>query len=161
MKCLRLRVNLDFKRRISIMIGFAQYGESTHGAYYGIFGHVDVMPLKKDGFPALALTVRDGRLTDVAHWITKGPHSIETFMRYMCWRKGVTFDRPVRIVFFWNEMKRQIWMRETLNERNPSNIRVTPDCKWPVVYGERGRLRVSIIRTFEGARKTKLRLAVL
>ena len=88
-------------KNIDNKIGYAQYGEDRpDGAYYGIFGHVDVMPLGEGWIsPALELTVRDGRLYGRGTLDNKGPILSNLYALYVLKEKGVTFDRPVRIVF--------------------------------------------------------------
>ena len=71
--------NLDNK------IGYAQYGESREdGAYYGIFGHVDVMPLGTGWeSPALKATKRDGKLFGRGVLDNKGPILSNLFALYV------------------------------------------------------------------------------
>ena len=70
-------------KNIDNKIGYAQYGEDrSDGAYYGIFGHVDVMPLGEGWIsPALALQFVTEDSTGAVHWITKG-RFYRTFTRY-------------------------------------------------------------------------------
>ena len=72
-------------KNIDNKIGYAQYGEDRpDGAYYGIFGHVDVMPLGEGWIsPALELLFVMEDSTGAVHWITKD-QSYRTYMRYMC-----------------------------------------------------------------------------
>ena len=133
-------------KNIDNMIGYAQYGEDRpDGAYYGIFGHVDVMPLGEGWIsPALELTVRDGRLYGRGTLDNKGPILSNLYALYVLKEKGVTFDRPVRIVFGTNEETGFGCVKHYLTKEIPPTFGWTPDCKWPVVYGERGRLRVRL-----------------
>lgn len=133
-------VNLDNR------IGYAQYGSNREdGAYYGIFGHVDVMPLG-DGWvsPALQLTQREGRLYGRGSLDNKGPILSNLFALFVLKEAGVTFDRPVRIVFGTNEETGFGCVKYYLTKEIPPTFGWTPDCKWPVVYGERGRLKVRV-----------------
>lgn len=133
-------------KNIDNKIGYAQYGEDRpDGAYYGIFGHVDVMPLGEGWIsPALDLTVRDGRLYGRGTLDNKGPILSNLYALYVLKEKGVTFDRPVRIVFGTNEETGFGCVKHYLTKEIPPTFGWTPDCKWPVVYGERGRLRVRL-----------------
>jgi len=138
-------------KNIDNKIGYAQYGEDRpDGAYYGIFGHVDVMPLGEGWIsPALALTVRDGRLYGRGTLDNKGPILSNLYALYVLKERGVTFDRPVRIVFGTNEETGFGCVKHYLTKEVPPTFGWTPDCKWPVVYGERGRLRVRLSVPFD------------
>lgn len=133
-------VNLDHK------IGYAQYGENREdGAYYGIFGHVDVMPLGVGwDSPALQLTKRDGRLYGRGSLDNKGPILANLVALYILKENKITFDRPIRIVFGTNEETGFGCVKHYLTCEKAPTFGWTPDCKWPVVYGERGRLKVRV-----------------
>ena len=51
---------------------------------------------------------------------------------------------PVRIVFGTNEETGFGCVKHYLTKEIPPTFGWTPDCKWPVVYGERGRLKVRV-----------------
>ena len=121
-------------KNIDNKIGYAQYGEDRpDGAYYGIFGHVDVMPLGEGWIsPALDLTVRDGRLYGRGTLDNKGPILSNLYALYVLKEKGVTFDRPVRIVFGTNEETGFGCVKHYLTKEIPPTFGWTPDCKWPL-----------------------------
>ena len=144
---LKLSAELGFHtKNIDDKIGYAQYGEDrSDGAYYGIFGHVDVMPLGEGwNSPPLSLTLREGKLFGRGTLDNKGPILSNLYALYVLKENGVTFDRPVRIVFGTNEETGFGCVKHYLTKEIPPTFGWTPDCKWPVVYGERGRLKVRV-----------------
>lgn len=144
---LKISAELGFHtKNIDDKIGYAQYGENrSDGAYYGIFGHVDVMPLGEGwNSPPLSLTLRDGKLFGRGTLDNKGPILSNLYALYVLKENGVTFDRPVRIVFGTNEETGFGCVKHYLTKEIPPTFGWTPDCKWPVVYGERGRLKVRV-----------------
>ncbi|WP_298729628.1 Sapep family Mn(2+)-dependent dipeptidase [uncultured Granulicatella sp.] len=144
---LKLSAELGFHtKNIDDKIGYAQYGENrSDGAYYGIFGHVDIMPLGEGwNSPPLSLTLREGKLFGRGTLDNKGPILSNLYALYVLKKNGVTFDRPVRIVFGTNEETGFGCVKHYLTKEIPPTFGWTPDCKWPVVYGERGRLKVRV-----------------
>ena len=144
---LKISTELGFHtKNIDDKIGYAQYGEDrSDGAYYGIFGHVDVMPLGEGwNSPPLSLTLREGKLFGRGTLDNKGPILSNLYALYVLKENGVTFDRPVRIVFGTNEETGFGCVKHYLTKEIPPTFGWTPDCKWPVVYGERGRLKVRV-----------------
>ena len=144
---LKISTELGFyTKNIDDKIGYAQYGEDrSDGAYYGIFGHVDVMPLGEGwNSPPLSLTLREGKLFGRGTLDNKGPILSNLYALYVLKENGVTFDRPVRIVFGTNEETGFGCVKRYLTKEIPPTFGWTPDCKWPVVYGERGRLKVRV-----------------
>ena len=144
---LKIATELGFHtKNIDDKIGYAQYGENrSDGAYYGIFGHVDVMPLGEGwNSPPLSLTLREGKLFGRGTLDNKGPILSNLYALYVLKENGVTFDCPVRIVFGTNEETGFGCVKHYLTKEIPPTFGWTPDCKWPVVYGERGRLKVRV-----------------
>ena len=144
---LKIATELGFhSKNIDDKIGYAEYGEKrADGAYYGIFGHVDVMPLGEGwNSPPLSLTLREGKLFGRGTLDNKGPILSNLYALYVLKENGVTFDHPVRIVFGTNEETGFGCVKHYLTKEIPPTFGWTPDCKWPVVYGERGRLKVRV-----------------
>ena len=144
---LKIATELGFHtKNIDDKIGYAEYGENrADDAYYGVFGHVDVMPLGEGwNSPPLSLTLREGKLFGRGTLDNKGPILSNLYALYVLKENGVTFDRPVRIVFGTNEETGFGCVKHYLTKEIPPTFGWTPDCKWPVVYGERGRLKVRV-----------------
>ena len=74
----------------------------------------------------------------------KGPILANLFALFILKKFGITFDVPVRIVFGTNEETGFNCVKHYLTKEKPPVFGWTPDCKWPVVYGERGRLKVRV-----------------
>ena len=152
LEVLALAEELGFEtKNLDNKIGYAQYGDTrADGEYYGIFGHVDVMPLGTGWeSPALKATKRDGKLFGRGVLDNKGPILSNLFALYVLKKKGVQFDRPIRIVFGTNEETGFGCVKHYLTKEQPPTFGWTPDCKWPVVYGERGRLKVRLSTSLE------------
>ena len=152
LEVLALAEELGFEtKNLDNKIGYAQYGDNREdGEYYGIFGHVDVMPLGTGWeSPALKATKRDGKLFGRGVLDNKGPILSNLFALYVLKEKGIQFDRPIRIVFGTNEETGFGCVKHYLTKEHPPTFGWTPDCKWPVVYGERGRLKVRLSTSLE------------
>lgn len=62
---------------------------------------------------------------------------------------GLPLRHPVRIIFGCNEETGFEDLRYYLSKEKPPVYGFTPDCKYPVVYSERGRAVVRITGTRE------------
>lgn len=134
-------VNLDQK------VGYAQYGEGN-GSYLGVFGHVDVVPLGKGWIhDPLGCEIEEGRIFGRGVLDNKGPILANLFALHALKTLNITFPIPVRIVFGTNEETGFKCMQHYLAKEQPPVFGWTPDCKWPVVYGERGRGLVRVTNT--------------
>ena len=135
-------VNIDNK------IGYAEYiPEEIRGyeEYIGIFGHVDVVPLGEGWkYPPLGGKIENNRIYGRGVLDNKGPILSNLFALHILKKLGIKFDVPVRIVFGTNEETGFACVKHYLTKEKAPIFGWTPDCKWPVVYGERGRLKVRI-----------------
>ena len=133
-------VNIDNK------IGYAEYVSNEYNdEYIGIFGHVDVVPLG-EGWKHVPLggEIENNRIYGRGVLDNKGPILSNLFALYILKKLGIKFDIPVRVVFGANEETGFGCVKYYLTKEKPPVFGWTPDCKWPVVYGERGRLKVRI-----------------
>lgn len=153
-KALEIAHTLGFQtKNIDNKVGYAQYGQADPNdpqAYYGIFGHVDVVPLGegwKHG--PLASEIEAGRIYGRGVLDNKGPILANLFALKILKDLGVEFPIPVRIVFGSNEETGFDCIKHYLTKEPAPRFGWTPDCKWPVVYGERGRLQVRILAELE------------
>lgn len=138
-------VNIDNK------VGYAQYGEGD-GDYLGIFGHVDVVPLGEGWIhDPLGGEIEDGRMYGRGVLDNKGPILSNLFALYALKELGIEFNLPIRIVFGTNEETGFDCIKHYLKKEEPPVFGWTPDNKWPVIYGERGRGLVRVKNT--GARE--------
>jgi len=139
-------VNLDHK------VGYAQWSpdpnQATSGAgYYGIFGHVDVVPAgqgwQQDPW-ILTKNQEQARYQGRGVLDNKGPILANLYAVYALKCLGYHFRHPIRVVFGTNEETGFGCIQHYLAQEAAPLFGWTPDCKWPVVYGERGRLRVAL-----------------
>ena len=135
-------VNIDNK------IGYAEYvseGIKDCDEYIGIFGHVDVVPLGEGWkHSPLGGEIENNRIYGRGVLDNKGPILSNLFALHILKKLGIKFDVPVRVVFGTNEETGFECVKHYLTKEKPPVFGWTPDCKWPVVYGERGRLKVRI-----------------
>lgn len=143
---LKLAEELGFKtKNIDNIIGYAQYGEGD-GDYIGIFGHVDIVPLGEGWIHDPLSGVVDGdRMYGRGVLDNKGPIITNLFALYAMKELGIEYKLPIRIVFGTNEESGFGCVKHYLTKEKPPVFGWTPDCKWPVVYGERGRALIRFI----------------
>lgn len=146
LEVLAIAEELGFKtKNIDNIIGYAQYGEGD-GDYIGIFGHVDVVPLGEGWrYPPLKGVIDNGRIYGRGVLDNKGPILTNLYALYALKELGVTFNKPVRIVFGTNEESGFGCVQHYLTKEKPPVFGWTPDCKWPAVYGERGRALIQFV----------------
>lgn len=146
LEVLKLSEELGFKtKNIDNQIGYAQYGEGDDD-YIGIFGHVDIVPLGEGWIHEPLSGVVDGnRMYGRGVLDNKGPIITNLYALYAMKELGITFNLPIRIVFGTNEESGFGCVKHFLTKEKAPVFGWTPDCKWPVVYGERGRALVRFV----------------
>lgn len=147
-EALAISEELGFKTmNIDDKVGYAQYGEGD-GPYLGIFGHVDVVPLGEGWIhDPLGCEIEHGRMFGRGVLDNKGPIMTNLFALYALKLLDITFPIPIRIIFGTNEETGFKCVEHYLSKEEPPIFGWTPDCKWPAVYGERGRGLVRVINT--------------
>lgn len=142
LKALEISERLGFKtKNIDGYMGYAQYGEGEE--YIGIVGHLDVVPVG-DGWnePPFSGYVDDkGRIFSRGILDNKGPIMSCLYALYAIKEVGIKLSKPVRIIFGTDEESGFEDLTYYLTKEKPPIMGWTPDCKYPVVYGERGRAR--------------------
>ena len=121
------------------MVGIAKYG--TGEDYIGIMGHLDVVPVG-EGWnhpPFSAYEDENGRIFARGILDNKGPTLSCLYALYAIKELGIQLKRPVYILFGTNEETGFEDLTHFLKVRKPPIMGWTPDCKYPVVYAERGR----------------------
>ena len=124
--------------------GYAEWpagGADALPGYVAAVGHVDVVPAGDTGWkhPAYSGYEEDGVIYSRGMLDNKGPIYSCLYALAALKRLGLAPRRAVRIVFGCNEETGMACMRH-YNEVEPAPVMgFTPDCKWPVVYAERGR----------------------
>lgn len=149
LEALKISEELGFKtKNIDNIIAYAQYGEDREdGKYIGIFGHVDVVPNGEGWtYDPLKGEIDNNKIYGRGVLDNKGPILSNLFALYALKEMGVEFKLPIRIVFGSNEETGFACVKHYNKVEKAPVFGWTPDNKWPVVYGERGRALVRFYR---------------
>ena len=119
-------------------------GEPVLPGYVCALGHLDVVPEGTTGWkvPPYSAHLEDGRITSRGVLDNKGPIYACLYALWALKRLGLTPRRDVRIIFGCNEETGFGDLRYYLEHEEAPVMGFTPDCKYPVVYAERGRMGV-------------------
>lgn len=132
---------------INNAMGYAQWGEDSN--YIGVVGHLDVVPAG-DGWTSnpFELAKRDHRLFARGILDNKGPIFANLFGLKLLKDSGFQPSKTIRIIFGTDEESGSADVPLYLEQEKPPVFGYTPDCKYPVVYGERGIVNYNIITSF-------------
>lgn len=124
-------------------IGYAEYGRGTD--YVCAIGHVDVVPAG-EGWrqPPFSAYMENGTIYGRGVLDNKGPVLACLYGLAAIRELGLPLRHPVRIVFGCDEESGFEDLKYYLKKEAPPLYGFTPDCKYPVVYSERGRAVISI-----------------
>lgn len=124
-------------------IGYAQYGQGDD--YVCAIGHVDVVPVG-DGWkqPPFSGFMENGVIYGRGVLDNKGPIMSCLYGLSALKELGLTGKYPVRIIFGCDEESGFEDLAYYLEREKPPVYGFTPDCKYPVVYSERGRAIIKI-----------------
>lgn len=123
-------------------IGYVQYGKGED--YVGIFGHLDVVaPTGQWSAPPFEATIKENRIYARGILDNKGPIIACLYGLYAIKQLNLKLQRPIRIVFGCDEESGFDDLEYYLKKEKPPVMGWTPDCKYPAVYAERGRLKVA------------------
>lgn len=124
-------------------IGYAQYGQGED--YVCAIGHVDVVPTG-DGWkqPPFSGYLEEGVIYSRGILDNKGPVMSCLYGLYALKELGFEPKRPIRIIFGCDEESGFNDLPHYLEREKPPVYGFTPDCKYPVVYAERGRAVLKI-----------------
>ncbi len=144
LKTLEIAEKLGFKtKNLDGYAGYAQLGEGND--YIGVMGHLDVVPVGEGWIePPFSGYTKDGRIYSRGILDNKGPIMSCLYALYACKECGVTFNKPIRIIFGTNEETGMKDLEYYLSHEKSPIMGWTPDCKYPVVYGERGRAKFKV-----------------
>ena len=129
-------------------IGYAFYGRGED--YVCAMGHVDVVPAG-EGWkePPFKGHMENGVIYSRGVLDNKGPVMACLYGLAAVRALGLPLRHPVRIIFGCDEETGFEDLRYYLSKEKPPVYGFTPDCKYPVVYSERGRAVVRITGTRE------------
>lgn len=148
---LKLCESLGFEtENVDHVMGIAKYGDLDREDYIGIIGHLDVVPVgdgwKHEPFGA---EEENGRIFGRGILDNKGPVLSCLYALYAIKELGIQLNRPVWILFGTNEETGFEDLEHYLKVKKPPVMGWTPDCKYPVVYAERGRAALHIYADME------------
>ncbi|MDU3398222.1 MAG: Sapep family Mn(2+)-dependent dipeptidase, partial [Clostridiales bacterium] len=127
-------------------IGYASYGRGED--YVCAIGHVDVVPVG-EGWKNSPFSghMEDGIIYSRGVLDNKGPVMACLYGLAAVKALGLSLKHPVRIIFGCDEETGFEDLAYYLSKEKPPVYGFTPDCKYPVVYSERGRAVVRILGT--------------
>lgn len=139
LKALSIAEKLGFKtKNIDGYMGYAEFGEGDD--YVGVLGHLDVVPTEEGWVnPPFSGHVEKGKIYSRGVLDNKGPIISALYGLYAIKESGLKLKKPVRIIFGTDEESGFKDLEYYLKKEKPPIMGFTPDCKYPVVYGERGR----------------------
>lgn len=125
-------------------IGYAQYGRGED--YVCAIGHVDVVPVG-EGWkqPPFSGYMENGTIYSRGVLDNKGPVMACLYGLAALKKLGIATKHPIRIIFGCDEESGFEDLKYYLTKERPPVYGFTPDCKYPVVYSERGRAVVRIL----------------
>ena len=145
MRALDIAENLGFKTvNLDNQIGYAIYGDPADEDYIASVGHMDVVP-EGDGwsFPPYSAQIEDGTMYGRGVLDNKGPIMTTLFALAAIKNAEAEIKRPIRIVFGTDEETGKFRdIQHYLKQQKPPKYGFTPDCKYSVVYSERGRASI-------------------
>ena len=139
MEALTISHELGFKTtNMDHYIGYVSWGKSTD--YICAIGHLDVVPVGTGWkHPPFSAFEEDGFIYGRGILDNKGPILSCLYALYALKELGIEMEKEVRIIFGCDEETGFKDLEYYLSKEKPPVMGFTPDCKYPVVYGERGR----------------------
>ncbi|MEG0273495.1 MAG: Sapep family Mn(2+)-dependent dipeptidase [Longicatena sp.] len=152
-KALEISQRLGFEtENVDNYVGYAKYGESED--YVGVMGHLDVVEVGVGWThpPFSGYTDEHGRIYSRGILDNKGPIMSCLYALYALKRLQLPLSKQIRIMFGTDEESGFEDLTYYLKKEKPPIMGWTPDCKYPVVYGERGRanFRISAPKEYLG-----------
>jgi len=144
LKALELGERLGFRSvNMDNHIGYVEYGKGED--YVCAMGHVDVVPVG-DGWrqPPFSGYMEDGVIYSRGVLDNKGPILSCLYGLYALKELGFEPKHRIRIIFGCDEESGFEDLKYYLEKEKPPVYGFTPDCKFPVVYGERGRALIRV-----------------
>lgn len=124
-------------------MGYASYGQGED--YVCAVGHLDVVPAGTGWKePPFSGYEKDGVIYSRGILDNKGPVFSCLYALYALKELGFEPKHPIRILFGCDEETGFQDLEYYLTKEKPPLMGFTPDCKYPVVYAERGRALVEI-----------------
>lgn len=129
---------------INQAMAYVQWGPDDEH-YIGIVGHLDVVAAGSGWTsPAFSLQERDGRYYGRGILDNKGPILACLYGLKLLKDAGVKLNQTIRLIFGSDEESGSRDVVLYLRQAQAPQLGFTPDCKFPVVYGERGIVNYEI-----------------
>ncbi|MEW4413825.1 Sapep family Mn(2+)-dependent dipeptidase [Clostridium sp. AN503] len=143
-KALSISESLGFSTvNLENHIGYAQYGRGED--YVCAIGHVDVVPVGEGWVhPPFSAYMENGTIYGRGVLDNKGPVLACLYGLAALKELELPMKHPVRIIFGCDEESGFEDLTYYLSKERPPVYGFTPDCKYPVVYSERGRAKLRI-----------------
>lgn len=144
-QALMMSQRLGFKtKNVDNHMGYAYLGESDE--YICAIGHLDVVP-EGEGwkYPPYGGNIDQGMIYGRGVLDNKGPIMTCLYALKALKDLNIPMKHQVRIIFGCDEETGFEDLKYYLNHEKPPYLGFTPDCKYPVVYAERGRLGLRIL----------------
>lgn len=143
---LQLSNELGFRTgQIGNCVGWAEYGPEDCDEYFGVLGHLDVVDVGDDwSYPPFDLTVKNGYFYGRGVLDNKGPILSVLLALYLIKQRHIPLKKRIRIMFGTDEESGSRDIPFYLDKQKPPYAGFTPDCKFPVVYGERGIIDLTV-----------------
>lgn len=114
--------------------------------YIGIFGHLDIVPEGSGwSYPPYKLTKTEDKFYGRGILDNKGSLLSTIYAVKILKDLGVNFKENIKIVMGTDEESGMSDMAYFLKKEPAPIFGFTPDCKFPVVYGENGIIRLNVI----------------
>ncbi len=145
--CAFLKIGEAFGFKTKNLDGYAAYIECGEGEKtVGIIAHVDTVAVG-DGWdvPPLRATIKDGGVYGRGVTDDKGPALLALYAMREAQRMGKLKDKRVRLILGGDEESGS-WqcMKRYKKTESVPDISFSPDAEYPVVFGEKGLLKVTI-----------------
>lgn len=143
-KALEISQKLGFKtKNIDGYMGYAEFGEGED--YVAVVGHLDVVPEGSGWkYEPYGGEIDNGKIYGRGVLDNKGPIISALYGLKAIANSNIKLDKKVRIIFGTNEETGFNDIPYYLSKEKPPIMGFTPDCKYPVVYGERGIGKLNI-----------------
>lgn len=148
-KSLEISKRLGFKTvNLDNYIGYAEYGEFED--YICVIGHIDIVPEGNNWkYPPYEGIIENGKIYGRGVLDNKGPILSSLYGLYVLKELNIKLNKNVRIIFGCNEETGFKDIPYYLKREKPPLMGFTPDCKYPVVYGEKGMAKIILKRKFD------------
>ena len=136
-----------YTKNLDNYAGFVEYGKGED--YIAVLGHLDTVPEGEHWtFPPFSGSIHEGRIYGRGVLDDIGPILSALYGLKAIRDSGVTLTRRIRVIFGTDEETGDLDIAHYLLTEQPPVCGFTPDAEFPVVFAEKGILRVDLARKF-------------